>query len=142
VEHLMSEENFAVDGTLIQSYASMKSVRPIGTKHRTVRDGTEDDDPGNPTVNFRGEKRSNRTHRSLTDPEARLARKAAGQPSVLAHSLHVLTENRHGLIVDLEVTESNSRVEREARPGDGPAYKAATEAYEDLAGDRHGTLPP
>lgn len=63
---------------------------------------------------FRGEKRRNATHRSLTDPQARLARKAKGQPSVLAHSLHFLTENRHGLIVDLEVTEANGRAERDA----------------------------
>jgi transposase len=136
VEQLMSEEHFAVDGTLIQSYASMKSVRPIGTKDRTVSDGAEDDDPGNPTVNFRGEKRSNRTHRSLTDPDARLARKAAGQPSVLAHSLHVLTENRHGLIVDLEVTESNGRAEREAALVMVRRTKRRRRQMKTVAGDR------
>jgi len=114
VEQLMSEEHFSVDGTLIQSYASMKSVRPIDTRDRRVSDGAEDDDPGNPTVSFRGQRRSNATHRSLTDPQARLARKAAGQPAVLAHALHLLTENRHGLIVDLEVTEANGYAERNA----------------------------
>jgi IS5 family transposase len=77
-----------------------------------VSDGSEDDDPGNPTVNFRGQKRRNATHRSLTDPEARLARRAVGQPSVLAHALHLLTENRHGLILDLDVTEANGHAER------------------------------
>lgn len=114
VDRLMSEEHFAVDGTLIQSYASMKSVRPIESTDRVVSDSADDDDPGNPTVNFRGQKRRNATHRSLTDPEARLARKAKGQPSVLAHALHFLTENRHGLIVDLEVTEANGHAERDA----------------------------
>jgi len=117
LDQLMSEEHFSVDGTLIQSYASMKSVRPVQTSDRRVSDGAEDDDPGNPTVNFRGQKRSNATHRSLTDPEARLARKAAGQPSVLAHALHLLTENRHGLIVDLEITEANGHAERDAALG-------------------------
>lgn len=114
LEELASEEHFSVDGSLIQSYASMKSVRPIETRDRRVSDGAEDDDPGNPTVNFRGQRRSNATHRSLTDPEARLARKANGQPSMLAHTLHFLTENRHGLIIDLEVTEANGHAERSA----------------------------
>ena len=114
MDRLMSEEHFSVDGTLIQSYASMKSLRAVESRDRKVSDGAEDDDPGNPTVNFRGEKRRNDTHRSLTDPEARLARKANGQPAVLAHALHFMTENRHGLIVDIEVTEANGRAERDA----------------------------
>jgi hypothetical protein len=132
----MSEEHFAVDGTLIQSYASMKSVRPIGTRDRAVSDSAEDDDPGNPTVNFRGEKRSNRTHRSLTDPEARLARKAYGQPAVLAHALHVLTENRHGLIVDLELTEANGFAEREAALTMIRRTKRRRKRMRTVAGDR------
>ena len=86
----------------------MKSVRPIHTKDRTDSDGAEDDDPGNPTVNFRTEKRRNSTHRSLTDPEARLTRIAKAQPSIVAHSLYVLMENRHGLNVFLEVSEANA----------------------------------
>lgn len=114
LDGLMSEEHFSVDGTLIQSYASMKSLRPIESPDRRVSEGAEDDDPGNPTVNFRGEKRRNATHRSLTDPDARLARKARGQPAVLAHALHFMTENRHGLITDIEVTEANGRAERDA----------------------------
>lgn len=114
VEELMSEEHFSVDGSLIQSYASMKSLRPIDTTDQRVSDSAEDDDPGNPSIRFRGEKRSNQTHRSLVDPEARLARKADGQPSVLAHALHLLTENRHGLIVDVAVTEANGHAERAA----------------------------
>jgi transposase len=114
LEQWMSEEHFSVDGTLIQSYASMKSLRPLDTPDERVSDGAEDDDPGNPTVNFRGEKRTNQTHRSLVDPEARLARKAIGQPSVLCHAMHLMSENRHGLIVDVEITEANGRAERDA----------------------------
>jgi transposase len=136
LDRLMSEEHFAVDGTLIQSYASMKSVRPIETKDRIVSDGAEDDDPGNPTVNFRGEKRGNATHRSLTDPEARLARKAKGQPSVLAHALHFLTENRHGLIVDLEVSEANGHAERDAAMVMVRRSKRRRTRMKTVAGDR------
>jgi transposase len=136
VEQLMSEEHFAVDGTLIQSYASMKSVRPIETRDRVVSDSAEDDDPGNPTVNFRGEKRSNRTHRSLTDPDARLARKADGQPAILAHVMHVLTENRHGLIVDVEVTEANGFAERDAALTMTRRTKRRRKRMRTVAGDR------
>ena len=71
-----------------------------------------DDDPGNPSVNFRGQKRSNATHRSLVDPEARLARKGSGQPALLSHSMHVLMENRHGLCVEFAVDQANGRAER------------------------------
>ena len=136
MDRLMSEEHFAVDGTLIQSYASMKSLRPIDTKDRIVSDGAEDDDPGNPTVNFRGEKRRNETHRSLTDPQARLARKANGQPATLAHALHFLTENRHGLIVDLEVTEANGYAEREAAVVMIRRTKRRRKRMKTVAGDR------
>ncbi len=109
---LASSEHFTVDGTLIQSYASIKSLRPIGTADRQVSDGADDDDRGNPTVNFRGEKRGNATHRSLTDPEARLARKGPGQPATLAHSGHVLMENRTGLCLDITVDDPNPTRER------------------------------
>jgi transposase len=112
VEEWASSEHFTVDGTLIESYASMKSLRPKHSKATRVSDGADDDDQGNPTVNFRGEKRSNRTHRSLTDPEARLARKSKGVGSQLAHTAHVLMENRNGLVVDVSVSEANGRAER------------------------------
>lgn len=112
LEGLVSPDHFSVDGTLIQSYASLKSLRPIDTPDRQVSDGADDDDRGNPTVNFRGERRRNATHRSLVDPEARLARKGSGQPAVLAHSGHVLMENRHGLCLDIAVDEANSARER------------------------------
>jgi len=112
LEGLVSEDHFSVDGTLIQSFASMKSLRPVGTTDRKVSDGSDDDDPGNPTVNFRGEKRSNATHRSLVDPEARLARKGPGKPALLSHSAHVLMDNRSGLCLDLAVDQAHGKAER------------------------------
>jgi transposase len=111
-ENWASEDHFTVDGTLIESYASMKSLRPIGSGAERVSEGAEDDDPGNPTVNFRGERRRNATHRSLTDPEARLARKGAGREAKLSHAAHILMENRSGLVVDVSVSEANGRAER------------------------------
>ena len=112
LEELVSEDHFTVDGTLIQSFASMKSVRPIGTNDEKVSDGADDDDLGNPTVNFHHEKRSNKTHRSIVDPEARLARKGKGKPALLSHSAHVLMENRSGLCLDIAVDEANGYAER------------------------------
>jgi transposase len=109
-ERLMSDEHFSVDGTLIEAWASLKSLRPKG-KEWPKRDPP--DDPGNPTVNFRGEKRSNETHESTTDPESRLARKGNNQPARLCYSEHVLMENRNGLIVDLEIAEANGTAERD-----------------------------
>ncbi|MHC4094142.1 MAG: IS5 family transposase [Planctomycetota bacterium] len=121
---LLSSEHFTVDGTLIEAWASQKSFRP---KDGSGDDG--DDDPGNPTVNFRGERRSNRTHESTTDPEARLARKK-GQTSQLAYMGHLLTENRNGLIVSALVTEADGYAER----------LAATEMVDVVAGGRRITL--
>lgn len=112
LEGLVSEEHFSVDGTLIQSWASQKSLRPIDTKDQKVSDSSDDDDPGNPTVNFHHEKRSNATHRSLTDPEARLARKGKGKPAILSHSGHILMENRSGLCVDIRVDAADGQAER------------------------------
>lgn len=112
LEGLVSQDHFCVDGSLIQSFASMKSLRPIDTKDTKVSDGSDDEDGGNPTVNFRNERRSNQTHRSIVDPEARLMRKGKGKPSVLSHSLHVLMENRSGLCLDIAVDEANGTAER------------------------------
>jgi transposase len=112
LEGLVSEDHFSVDGTLIQSFASMKSLRPVDSADRKVSDSSDDDDPGNPTVNFRGEKRRNATHRSIVDGEARLARKGSGKPALLSHSGHVLMENRHGLCLNIAVDEANGRAER------------------------------
>jgi transposase len=106
--HLLSTEHFTVDGTLLEAWASHKSVRPMADPTAPP----SDDDPGNPTVNFRGEKRSNATHRSVTDPDARLARKAGG--AILGYLASVLMENRHGLIVRTDVRSPAYEAEREA----------------------------
>jgi transposase len=116
---LLSSEHFTVDGTLIGANASQKSFVRKGKKppkpnqRKRRRNRGHDDDPGNPTVNFRGENRSNRTHESTTDPEARLSRKK-GQTSQLAYMGHLLTENRNGLIVNARLTEANGYAERDA----------------------------
>jgi transposase len=106
---LLSSEHFSVDGTLLEAYASLKSFQP--------KDGPanpSDNDPGNPSVNFRGQRRSNQTHQSTTDPDSRLFRKAEGQPSRLAYSGNVLIENRHGLVVGTRTLPATGTAEREA----------------------------
>lgn len=105
---LLSSEHFTVDGTLIEAWASLKSVRP---KDERPGDRPPPDDPGNPTVNWHGERRSNATHASTTDPEAKLARKGVAQAAKLAYSAHVLMENRHGLCVDLSVATATNEAE-------------------------------
>ena len=109
---LLSDEHFTVDGTLIEAAASLKSFRP--------RDGDPptptDDDPGNPSVDFHGEKRSNATHRSTTDPEARLYRKGKGKEARLVFMAHALMENRNGLLADFQVTQATGKAERDAVP--------------------------
>jgi transposase len=106
---LTSDEHFTVDGTLLEAWASLKSFQPKGGKPTSPPD-----DPGNPTVNFHGEKRSNETHTSKTDPDALLARKSAGRESKLSYSGNLLVENRNGLIVDAEVFQANGTAERDA----------------------------
>ncbi len=106
---LISDEHFTVDGTLLEAWASAKSFKP-----KDKKPGPPPEDPGNPTVNFRGEKRSNETHESKTDPQALLARKGAGKESKLSYSGNLLVENRHGLIVDAEVFQANGTAERDA----------------------------
>jgi transposase len=108
---LMSSEHFTVDGTLIEAWASLKSFRP---KDEKPEDRDPPDDPGNPTVNFHGEKRSNETHASTTDPEARLARKGNNQEAKLCFSAHALMENRNGLLVDLRIDHATGIAERES----------------------------
>lgn len=108
-EGLTSDEHFSVDGTLIEAWASHKSFR--------LKDGPEPppgDDPGNPTVDFHGERRSNDTHESTTDPDARLARKSGGHEAKLAYCGNVLMENRNGLVVDTELLQCNGTAERDA----------------------------
>lgn len=105
---LVSEEHFSVDGTLIEAWASLKSFRPKDDSSQPP------DDPGNATVNFRGERRSNETHQSQTDPEARLARKGDGKEAKLSYCGSVLIENRHGLVVDTELLHATGTAERDA----------------------------
>jgi transposase len=128
---LMSDEHFTVDGTLLEACASLKSFR------RIEEEKTPPDDPGNPTVNFHGEKRSNETHASTTDPDALLARKGSGKEAKLSYSGHVLMENRNGLVVDVELLQANGTAERdaammmiEAIPGDHRVTVAADKAYD------------
>ena len=122
-EGLVSSEHFTVDGTLIEAWASQKSFVRKDEKRR------DDDDPGNPTVNFRGEKRSNQTHASTTDPDARLAG-MKGQGARLAYQGHVVTENRNGLVVAAKLTQASGYAEREA----------ALEMVQGLGGARRITL--
>ena len=109
----LCSEHFSVDGTLIESLASAKSFRP--------KNSTDDDSgdangfkPRNAAVDFHGQKRSNETHQSTTDPEAMLYRKSNGQEAKLSHMGHVLAENRHGLIVTVRATEASGTAERTA----------------------------
>ena len=104
---LMSNEHFTVDGTLIDAWASLKSFKKKG-----IDEQDPPDDSQNPTVNFHGEKRSNDTHKSRTDPDARLARKGAGKEAKLSYSAHALMENRNGLIVGLQVDVADGHAER------------------------------
>ncbi len=108
VDQYASNDHFTVDGTLIQSWASLKSFRP----KEEPRDRPPAEGGSNPSVDFRGEKRSNETHRSTTDPEARLAKKSPGAGAQLAHSGHVLMENRHGLCLDIRVARADGYAER------------------------------
>jgi transposase len=108
VEGYVSDEHFSVDGTLIRSWASLKSLQPQAAPPPTE----PPDDPGNPTVNFHGQRRTNATHVSRTDPEARLARKGQGKEAQLCHSAHVLMENRHGLCVAASVDAADGQAER------------------------------
>jgi transposase len=105
---LLSDDHFTVDGTLLEAWASHKSFRRRDTPPEPP------EDPGNPTVNFRGEERKNDTHQSTTDRDARLYKKSTGSEAKLAYLGHLLTENRHGLIVDTLVTAATGMAERDA----------------------------
>ena len=102
--------HFTVDGTLIEAWASLKSLRPKGEK---PNDRTPPADPGNPSVDFHGERRQNATHQSTTDPEARLAKKGAGKEARLCYTESVLMENRNGIMIDLRVGQASGRAESE-----------------------------
>lgn len=111
VAALMSDEHFSVDGTLIQAWASHKSFKPRNAPTK----GDDDEPPAgrNAERDFHGEKRSNDTHASTTDPDARLARKSNNTAALLAYAGHVLMENRHGLVAQQHLTHATGRAERE-----------------------------
>jgi len=99
-QRLLSDEHFTVDGTLIEAWASLKSLkRKDGEPPRSGSDGTG-------MVDFKGEKRTNATHESSTDPQAKLMRKGNGQPAKLSYGAHALMENRNGLLIDLAITDA------------------------------------
>jgi len=106
---LLSKEHFSVDGTLIEALASLKSYRPKDEEEPPTQGGGR-----NPTVDFRGEKRSRETHESKTDPDALLFKKSKGTTAKLSYMGHLLMENRHGLVVDAQVTQATGTAEREA----------------------------
>jgi len=106
---LLSEDHFTVDGTLLEAWASLKSFRPKDGSGSNRGTGEK-----NPEVDFHGEKRSNDTHQSTTDPEAMLAKKGHGKEAKLCFMGHVLMENRNGLIVDVDLTQATGTAEREA----------------------------
>ncbi len=124
---LASDEHFAVDGSLIQSHASLKSLKRIAREGDDGEDGNDGDGDGdkpspsdgphrksrNESVDFKGERRGNATHRSATDPEARLYRKGNNVGAYLSHTMHASTENRNGLVLAVDVAEANGRAERE-----------------------------
>ena len=129
---LISSEHFTVDGTLLEACASLKSFKKMDGEAEPAPD-----DPGNATVDFHGETRSNETHCSTTDPEALLARKGKGKEAKLSYAGHVLMENRNGLAVDVMVTQATGTAERdaallmaEAIPGDHPVTLGADKNYD------------
>ena len=136
---LLSDEHFTVDGTLIEAAASLKSFRP---KDEPPHQGSDGGTPSNRWVDFHGEKRSNATHQSRTDPEARLAKKSAGQAARLSYAAHALMENHNGLLVDFQVTQATGTAERDVVPdlidqarerGFRPATLGADKGYDTKA---------
>ena len=122
---LVSDEHFTVDGTLLEAWAGLKSFKKVGDE-----DLPPPDDPGNPTVNFHGERRTNATHASTTDPDAKLARKGNGKEAKLSYTGNVLMENRNGLAVDAVVHVATGTAERDA------AFEMAAQ----IPGDERVTL--
>src|SRR5215470_15498205 len=127
-----SDEHFSVDGTLLEAWASLKSFQP-----KDKPDSSPLDDPGNPAVNFHGQKRSNATHESRTDPEARLARRGTGKEAKLSYSGNLLVENRHGLIIESRLWEATGMAERYAAldmlqhiPGDRPVTVGGDKGFD------------
>ena len=121
---LLSEDHFTVDGTLLEAWASLKSFNPKGGNDAHAPDEK------NPSVDFHGEKRTNDTHQSTTDPKALLARKGQGKEAKLCFTGHVLMENRNGMVVDVTFTQATGTAEREA----------ALDMLEGVHGSRRVTL--
>jgi transposase len=131
--NLTSDEHFTVDGTLVEAWAGMKSFQPKDG----APSGDPPDSPSNPSVDFHGEKRSNETHESTTDPDALLARKGSGKEAKLSYNGNLTIENRHGLIVVSEVFQANGTAERDAAlvmleqlPGTRRVTVGADKAYD------------
>jgi transposase len=130
-KNLTSDEHFTVDGTLVEAWAGLKSFQRKDGKTNPP------DDPGNPTIDFHGEKRSNQTHESTTDPDALLARKGNGKEAKLSYNGNLLIENRNGLIITTEVFQANGTAERDAAlvmleqlPGTNRVTVGADKAYD------------
>ena len=129
--NLISDEHFTVDGTLVEAWASLKSFQKKDRKNKRKDDG----DPGNPSVNFHGEKRRNDTHESTTDPEAKLYRKSQGQTAKLSYMGHVLMENRNGLAVGADATIAGYFAEHESALA--MVDKFRTKKQKTLGADKH-----
>jgi len=125
VAGLLSDEHFSVDGTLIEAWASQKSFQ----RRDSGRSG-QDGDRGNTSIDFHDEKRTNETHKSTTDPDARLYKKGKGKEAKLCYVGHVLMENRNGLAVDGQITKATGTAEREA----------ALDMLGDVSGDKRVTV--
>jgi transposase len=123
---LLSDEHFSVDGTLIEAWASQKSFQ----KKDNGNSDNNTMDSGNGSVDFHGEQRTNDTHESKTDPDARLYRKGKGKEAKLCYAGHVLMENRNGLAIDGEITKATGTAEREA----------ALEILGDINGEKRVTV--
>ena len=133
---LVSDEHVTVDGTLLEAWASLKSFKKVSDEDPPP----PPDDPGNPTVNFHGETRSNLTHASTTDPDAKLARKGRGKEAKLSYTGNVLMENRNGLAVDVLVNPATGTAERDAAfamaaeiPGEGRVTIGGDKNYDTAA---------
>src|SRR6059036_4077531 len=140
-EGLLSDEHFTMDGTLLEAWASHKSFRPVDP---VGKDNDQEPKPpaarwdeNNPTVNYRGEKRTNQTHCSTTDPQAMLARKGPGKEAKLSYHGHLMTENRSGLVVNTQVTTAYGSAEchagllmAEQLPGCGRVTLGADKGYD------------
>jgi transposase len=136
---LVSNQHFSVDGTQIHAWASHKSFQPKAGAAPTEKNLDDDDKngPSNPSLDFHGEKRTNETHQSTTDPESRLYKKSKGSESKLSFMGHAMMENRNGLVVEARVTEATGTAERDAAlgmmiqlPGDHRKTLGADKGYD------------